>query len=199
MRSIYGMLAILVICPTSSAIASNAEHPWTMGVGASIAGTYKYGEVDLPSGSYDQAFGARLAPSFSMGRRLGSHNALQMHVEYTSQENSDLISARMASLSVGFRRKFHDHSTSPYLELAPALYAARWEDELSSYSLTSIRPGLVAALGLESSLSSRWTLDVALRAHASAGWPEVGHLPSGEPDYRGVRRLSLGSTISYSL
>lgn len=182
------------------ALAEDSQPLWSVGLGGSIASDYTYRTLHFSFGDFDESFGKTWMASLSVNRRLETQTSLQTGLDYFQQEDhGEAISVRIACLGAGVRCLFdRDERAHPYLELLPALYMGRWTDDLRDYSITSLRPGLVAGFGFTGPLAGRFQLDVGMKAHLSTGWPQVGYVLS-EADYRGVKRLTLGAKILYGI
>jgi len=191
-------LLVLVAFPRL-ALPAQVESEWQIGLGGSLSSSYTYKKLHYSFGDFDYSFGHALVASLSVTRKLGRNTALQTCADYFQQEQGS-ESVGMACMGIGVRASFDpEERARPYLEMMPAVYAGRWSDDIRGNSITSVRPGLVAGMGIVGPLAGPIQFDLSLRGHLSAGWPALRDSYLGSDEYHGVKRMTIGARLIYGL
>jgi hypothetical protein len=198
------LVGLLAVCLHHSkpALAQDPGPSWVLGLGGSAASPYTYRTLHFSFGDFDESFGYTWMASIGVNRRLRGLTSLQAGFDYFHEQEDlgEWQSVQLACLSAGIRRSFdRNERARPYIEILPALYAGKWSDDLRDYSVSSLRPGLVAGLGVVGPLVGRVRIDVGMKAHLSTEWPSLGGQFSGRDAYHGVKRFSLGARILYGM
>lgn len=187
--------AVLVILLSSPAHAG----PWTFGLGGAATGSYTYRPAQVyqlggtPLRTGDQTFQqVGLLASVGANRRMGSRWSIQSNVDYCQSGSG--ISVQMSSLSLGVRRDLAE--VGPYVEVLPGLYGARWTDESTDYSSTSLRPGITFGAGIHGPLGGAMGLEFGVGYRVTTDWPAVRQRSwYATNDYQGLRQMTVGAKL----
>jgi len=172
-RGASKVLVALVLFAAPIRVLAAVPDTWQIGFGGSVATKYAYKTLHFSFGDVDEHMDDTFMGTVSVARHLNGSLSLQTSLDYVNQlDPGPGERSRMASLAVGLRALLvPERRAHPYVEAMPALYGAKWTDEFSERSISSLRPGVLAGMGVVRDLGNRVHLDLGVRGHLSSPWP----------------------------
>jgi len=194
-----GFTTVLVTLLSSPALAGR----WTFGLGGAATGSYTYRQAQTyefggtPIRFGDETFEqVGFLASVGVNRRMGPRWSIQSNVDYYSTPSGG-ISVQMSSLSIGVRR--HVAEVGPYLEVLPGLYGARWTDGSTSYSSTSLRPGVAFGAGVQGPLGGPIGFEFGVGYRLTADWPAIRQRSwYASNEYQGLNQMTAGAKLLFT-
>jgi hypothetical protein len=183
---------------------------WSLGVAGGYAGGLKVTTTrPYPSGPYTFESSSISAPGTAIAavqllRALNQHFSFAGQVAYLPyghEFNYDY--AHHVPIAFGIRYtpvSDPDRRGIPYVELNPALVWTRWRTfDYGDARRTSLRPGLIAGLGLHGKLGDRVAIDLGLRYFLSSSDKGQDRAPIAEETLEGMRQGAILFGLYYTL